>query len=91
MGDSNSIIDLGKLAEPAKVLIEKISDAIGGIARPWQMRRVAEAQAEADEIGAIAAIEITRLQQRALRRMLMEVEQECGAHSDSASTRWTCA
>jgi hypothetical protein len=46
MSDSNSIINLGELAKPATVLVEKIADAVGGLARPWQIKRVAEAEAE---------------------------------------------
>jgi hypothetical protein len=72
MDDSHSIIDLGKLAEPATALVNKISDAIGGIARPWQIVRVAEAQAEADKIKAISKIEISDIQDRALRRLVLE-------------------
>lgn len=41
---------LSNLTKPATVLIEKISDAVGGIARPWQIRRTALAQADADVI-----------------------------------------
>lgn len=72
MGDSNSVIDIGKLAEPATKLVEKISDAIGGIAKPWQIRRVARAEADAEIIKAQAAIEVTDLQKRALERFLNE-------------------
>lgn len=48
----NSLIDLGKLAEPATKLIEKVSDAVGGIAKPWQIKRVASAEAAAAKIAA---------------------------------------
>jgi hypothetical protein len=43
MGGNSSLINLGDLAKPASVLIEKISDAIGGGFKPWQTRRVAKA------------------------------------------------
>jgi hypothetical protein len=72
MGDSNSIIDIGKLAEPATRLVEKISDAISGYAKPWQIRRVAQAEADAEIIKAQTAIEVTDLQKRALERFLNE-------------------
>jgi uncharacterized protein DUF2806 len=72
VGDSKSIINLGELAKPANTLIDKISDAIGGIAKPWQIKRVAEAEAEALRIREVAQIEVTKLQQRAMRRFLME-------------------
>ncbi len=70
--NSTSLIDLGQLSKPATVLIEKISDAIGGIFRPYQIQRVAQAEAEAEKIKAVARIEITELQQRALARFLAE-------------------
>jgi hypothetical protein len=72
MGNGNSIINLGALSKPATVLIEKISDAIGGIFKPYQIRRVAQAEAEAKKIKASAEIEITQLQQRALIRFVAE-------------------
>lgn len=65
-------IDFGNLAEPAKVLVEKISDAVGGIFEPYQIRRVAQAEAEADKIRAVSKIKITELNQRALNRFLLE-------------------
>jgi hypothetical protein len=52
MGNSNSIINLGDLAKPATVLVEKISDAIGGIFKPYQIRRIAQAEGEAEKIRA---------------------------------------
>jgi hypothetical protein len=69
---SGGLINLGDLTKPATVLIQKISDAIGGIAKPWQIIRVAEAEAAAEQIMAIAQAEIPQLQQRALRRFLSE-------------------
>ena len=72
MGDSNSIIDLGELSKPANTLIEKISDAVGGIFKPQQIRRVARAEADAEIIRAQTAIEITDLQRRALERFVGE-------------------
>ncbi|WP_292482224.1 DUF2806 domain-containing protein [Mesorhizobium sp.] len=60
------------------MLIEKVSDAVGGIAKPWQIKRVANAEAEAAKIKAIAQLEITDLEQRALARMVREegIKQE---------------
>lgn len=62
----------GKVVEPATELIRKISAAIGGGFKPRQIRRVAEAEADAEVIKAKAQIEITALQQRALTRFVME-------------------
>lgn len=76
MDNGKSLINIGELAKPATVLIEKISDALGGFFKPWQTRRVAQAEADADKIKAIAQvetqIEITDLTQRALGRFLVE-------------------
>ncbi|MDO8482239.1 MAG: DUF2806 domain-containing protein [bacterium] len=69
---NNSVINLGELAVPAKVLIEKVSDAVGGVFKPYQIRRVAQAEAEAEKIRAVSKIEVTELQQRALSRFLLE-------------------
>jgi hypothetical protein len=69
---SKSLINLGELGKPANTLVEKISDAIGGIARPWQIVRVAQAEAEAEKIRALTQIEVTELQRRALVRFLAE-------------------
>ncbi len=71
MGD-NSIINIGDLSKPATVLIEKVSDAVGGIFLPYQIERVTKAQAKANKIKAISDIEITKLQRRALVRLLQE-------------------
>lgn len=64
--------DLTGLSKPATALIDKISEAIGGVFKPWQIRRVAEAEAEADKIKAVSRIKITELQQRALHRFFYE-------------------
>ena len=72
MSEVKALINLGELSKPATVLIEKISDAIGGIFRPWQIRRVAQAEAEAEKALAVSRIEITALQRRAVKRFLVE-------------------
>lgn len=73
MPDGFSLIKIdGKLVEPATVLIKKIADAIGGGFKPRQIRRVAEAEADAEIIRAKAEIQITDLQQRALTRFVVE-------------------
>ena len=45
---SNSLIDLSGLSEAAVALIEKVSGGVGGLVAPWQIRRVAEAEAEVE-------------------------------------------
>lgn len=53
-------------------MIEKISSAVGGYFKPYQIRRVAKAEAEADRIKAESQIEITDLHRRALTRFIAE-------------------
>jgi hypothetical protein len=79
MSDGNSIINLGDISKPAVVLIEKISDAVGGYFKPRQIRQLARAEADAEKIKAITQIEITELQQRALHRFVSEEakKQDC--------------
>jgi hypothetical protein len=72
MSDENSIAKLGNLTKPATVLIEKISDAVGGIFKPYQIVRVAKAEAEANRIQAESQIQITDLHRRAMHRFLEE-------------------
>ncbi len=72
MTEGKSIINLGDISKPATALIEKISDAIGGYFKPYQIKRVAKAEAEAEIIRAQAQIEITELQRRALTRFIAE-------------------
>lgn len=72
MSDLGPLAGIGELSKPATVLIERVSDAVGGICKPWQIKRVARAEAEAAKIAAIGDIEIDELQQRALQRMVIE-------------------
>jgi hypothetical protein len=74
MGESGkfSLINLGDVSKPATVLIEKISDAVGGLYQPFQIRRIARAEADADKIRAAARIEITELEHRAMSRLFAE-------------------
>jgi hypothetical protein len=72
----NSLINLGELSKPATVLVEKISDAVGGIFKPYQLVRVAKAEAQADRLRAEGQIEISDLQKRAFHRFLNEEAQK---------------
>lgn len=74
MADDNSmsIVNLGKLSKPADTLIKKVSGAIGGVFEPWQIKRVAKAEAEASLIKAKSEIEITDLHHRAMHRFVEE-------------------
>ncbi|HNQ88459.1 MAG TPA: DUF2806 domain-containing protein [Verrucomicrobiota bacterium] len=72
-------IDVEKFPEPGKGLIKVVASAVEGLFKPWQVRRVAQAEADADRIKAVAAvetkIEITDLQKRALTRFVLEEAQ----------------
>jgi hypothetical protein len=72
VGQGGGLINLGELSRPATVLVKKISDAIGGIFRPHQIRRIAQAEAEAEKIRAVSQLEITALQDRAISRFFIE-------------------
>ena len=57
-------------------LIEKCSEALGGAFKPWQIRREAQAKAEARIIDAKADQEIANLAQRAMDRQLGQAMRE---------------
>ena len=67
-----SLVNVGALAEPANTLITKISDLIEGFFAPHQIRRVAEAKADAALVEAKSEIQITALHKRAVRRWIEE-------------------
>lgn len=69
VGDS-SLIKIDSRA--VEVFIEKISDAIGGIFKPFQIKRVAKAEAEAEIIRTGAQIKCDKLQRRAVARFIAE-------------------
>ena len=69
---NNSLISLGDCGPAANTLIEKVSNAVGAVFEPWQIKRVAKAQAEADITKAATEIQISGLQRRAMRRFLDE-------------------
>jgi len=72
MSDENSLAKLGDLTKPATVLIEKISEAVGGVFKPYQIVRIAKAEAEANLIQAESHIQITDLHRRVMYRFLEE-------------------
>ena len=69
---SISLVNLGNLSKPADTLIKKISGAVGGIFEPYQIPRVAKAEAKANLITAESEIQITDLRRRAMRRFVEE-------------------
>lgn len=72
MSSDHPVINIGELSKPATVLIEKISEAVGGVFKPYQIVRVAKADAEAERIRAESQIQISDLQRRAFYRFLEE-------------------
>ena len=72
---SNPLVDLGELTKPANTLIEKISNAVGILYEPRQIRRIAKAKADAALTEAESKIEITDLHRRAARRWIEEEAQ----------------
>lgn len=73
---NNSLINLGDISKPADTLIKKVSKAIGGIFEPYQIKRIAKAEAEAVVIKAQAEIQITELHRRAMHRFIEEEAQK---------------
>jgi len=72
MAEGTALVNLGELAKPATVLIEKISEAVGGVFKPHQIKRIAKAEAEAALIEAKSEIKITDLHRRAMHRFINE-------------------
>lgn len=71
-GTSNSIFNLGNLSKPADTLIKKVAGAIGGIFKPYQIKRIAKAEVEASLIRSEGEIQATELQRRAMHRFVEE-------------------
>lgn len=70
--EQSSLVDITGLSKPADTLIKKVSGAVGGVFEPWQIQRVAKAEAEARIIAAKADIEVTDLHRRAAYRWFEE-------------------
>lgn len=72
MSDASGLINFGDISKPATVLIEKISNAVGVLYEPRRIKKMAEAEAEADKIKALASIELNDIQQRAIDRFVQQ-------------------
>ncbi|MDO6783526.1 DUF2806 domain-containing protein [Neptunomonas phycophila] len=72
MSEGNSLVNFGDLSKPATVLIEKVSNAVGVLYEPRRIKKKAEAEAEAEKIKALASIELSDIQQRAIDRMVQQ-------------------
>lgn len=65
-------LNIGALAAPVEKLIDRVSDAVGGIALPWQIERVAKAEGKAEILRAEARIIVSEIEQRAMHRLVRE-------------------
>jgi len=65
-------INVGALAKPAVVLIEKVSDAIGVVFEPTRIRRKAKAESDAAITRALGQLELSNIERRALQRLVAE-------------------
>jgi hypothetical protein len=74
-GTSHSLVNLGDISKPADTLIKKVSKAVGGVFAPYQIKRIAKAEAEAAIIKAQTEIQITDLHRRAMHRFIEEEAQ----------------
>ena len=87
---SGNPLDLLGMAKPVSTFIEKCSDAVGGLAKPWQEKRVRRAEAEGDADAAIiraqgeaeaeliraqSSIQLSDLQREAMHRLFVEEER----------------
>lgn len=74
MTDENnySLINLGKLSKPMNTFVEKVSNAVGGIFAPYQVKRMAKAEAAAAIIRTQSDIDVSELKRRALNRFVQE-------------------
>ena len=70
MMETNGLFKLGDLTKPVTVLIEKISSAIGTLYEPKKIEREAKAKAQAKIIEALANIEIGKIEERAINRLI---------------------
>lgn len=67
--------DIAGFSKPCIALIDKISEAVGGLCRPWQMVRVAKAEAEVAVIKAHQELQVTDIKTRAMLRFEEEQVQ----------------
>ena len=65
-----SLINLGDLSKPATVLIEKVCNAVGIVYEPTRIKRQARAEVEAEQIKALARIELRQIEHRAIERLV---------------------
>jgi hypothetical protein len=69
---TNSLVNLSDISKPVDTLIKKVSKAVGGVFAPYQLKRMAKAEAEVAIINAQSEIQVTDLQRRAMHRFIEE-------------------
>lgn len=75
VGFSNSLVNLDKLTKSAERLTREVSEAMGGIFAPYQIKRLAKADTGAALIEMQSQIEIKDVHRRAVRRWVEEEAQ----------------
>lgn len=75
-GVSTSLVNLGDITKPVDTLIKKVSRAIGGLYAPYQVKRLAKADADAAIIKAQSDIQIQDINRRAMCRWFEEEAQK---------------
>ena len=70
MSGGGSLINFGDLSKPATILVEKVCNAVGIIYEPTRIKRRARAEAEAEQIKALAGIELRNIEHRAIERLV---------------------
>lgn len=69
--------DLAGLSKAAEKIVDAVRDGVGGVFLPWQIKRVADAEAKAKIIHAEADTQILDIQQRAqIRREAAEIRKQ---------------
>lgn len=71
-----ALVNVGELAKPVTVLIEKISNAVGVLYEPTAIRRKASAEADALQLRTLGELAATDLQKRAMQRLLHQEERK---------------
>jgi hypothetical protein len=71
----NVNIDLSNLeglSDSVKVFVQRVSDEIGAFTKPYHVKRIAQAKADAAIVSAETKLKITDIQARGLQRMVVE-------------------
>jgi hypothetical protein len=64
--------NLGDLSKPMHAMVNRIAEAVGGFAKPYQIARVSKAQSKAAILRAQTNVQISEIEERGLRHMVFE-------------------